>query len=105
MQKRLIVSLVAVVAMFAVALRAQHQHGGESQSGAEVQQQLGDATTAMSSHGGHEHAMGPHMRMSALREATPADIERAKQIVDTARTSLERYKDFKVAEADGFRIF
>jgi hypothetical protein len=104
MQKRVVVSLAAVVAMFAVALRAQHQHAGQTQSPAESQQQLGAATSAMSSHD-HDHHMGAHMRMSALRDPNSADTQRAKQIVDTARASLERYKEVKAAEAGGYKIF
>src|SRR5882762_9696003 len=106
MGKRLTVSLVAVVALLAIAVRAQHQHSGAAASSAEAEQQLGTVTSAMSSHDhGHDHQMGPHMHMSTLRDPKPADTARAQQIVDTARASLERYKDVKVAEANGFKIF
>jgi hypothetical protein len=106
MRKRLAVSIVAVIALLAIALRAQHQHASASSGEASTQQELGTVTSAMSSHDhGHDHGMGPHMRMSTLRNANPADIARAQKIVDTARASLERYKDVKAAEADGFKIF
>src|SRR5437016_2926047 len=68
------------------------------------QQEFSTATQAMNSPG-HEHHMGPHMRMSTLRSANAADSARAQQLVDTARATLERYKDVRIAEADGFRIF
>jgi len=49
--------------------------------------------------------MGAHMHMSALRPASAADSAKAQQIVDSARAALEKYKDVKAAEADGFKIF
>jgi len=52
-------------------------------------------------------AMGanPHMRMSPIRVASPADSARAAQIVDRARTALTKYKDVRVAEREGYRMF
>jgi hypothetical protein len=49
--------------------------------------------------------MGPHMKMTALRQPKPGDSARAQQIVEEARAAAERYKDYHVALADGFRIF
>jgi len=48
---------------------------------------------------------GPHMKMTALRKAKPGDAERAQQVADGARKAAEKYKDYHVALADGFRIF
>lgn len=53
----------------------------------------------------HHHEMGPHMHMSALRDPQPGDQQRAQAIVDQARPALERYKDYKIALADGYKIF
>jgi hypothetical protein len=53
----------------------------------------------------HHMDMGPHMKMTALRERQPGDQQRADQIVQVARGVAERYTDYKVALADGFRIF
>jgi hypothetical protein len=58
----------------------------------------------MSSMEGHMD-MGPHMKMTALRPAKPGDAARAQQVVDEARMAAERYTDFHVALADGFKIF
>lgn len=55
--------------------------------------------------GGHMHMMENHMRMTELRPATPADEERAHQIVDTLRSSIAKYHDYRVALAQGMRIF
>jgi hypothetical protein len=49
--------------------------------------------------------MGPHMKMTALREPTPGDSERAEKVVETARRVSERYLDYHVALAEGFKIF
>ncbi len=63
-----------------------------------------DSASAMRSMEGHMD-MGPHMRMTALRDARPGDAERAAQVVEAARKVAERYTDYKLALADGFKIF
>jgi hypothetical protein len=50
-------------------------------------------------------AANPHMRMSPRRTATAADSARAETIVATARAALARYKDVRVAEREGYRMF
>jgi len=49
--------------------------------------------------------MGPHMKMTALRKPQPGDAERAQKVVEAARKVSERYVDYHVALADGFKIF
>jgi len=49
--------------------------------------------------------MGPHMKMTALRPVQPGDQQRADEIVAAARRVAEKYKDYKTALSDGFRIF
>jgi len=53
---------------------------------------------------GHQH-MGPHMKMSAKRPSTPEDWSKAAEVVTELREGIEKYKDYKVALADGFRPF
>jgi len=53
----------------------------------------------------HHHQMGPHMYMTKLRAATPQDWAKADEIVNELRESIEKYKDYHVALAEGFRIF
>lgn len=53
---------------------------------------------------GHQH-MGPHMHMTAARPATPEDWARADQVASELRDAIEKYKDYRAALADGFRIF
>ena len=54
---------------------------------------------------GHHDAHGAHMTMTAMREETPEDAARAKQIVAQLRAGIEKYRDYHVALNDGFRIF
>jgi hypothetical protein len=68
----------------------------------------GDRTEADAVHSmqpGHMHMMGPHMRMTPSRAATPQDWARADQLAITLRDSIEKYKDYRDAVADGYRIF
>ena len=64
-----------------------------------------DSEPAMKSMEGHHMDMGPHMKMTSLRDPKPGDQEKADQIVKAARKAAENYRDYKVALADGFRIF
>lgn len=67
------------------------------------QDDLNAATESMSHE--HHHEMGPHMHMSTLRDPQPGDEAKAQEVVAQARQTLERYKDYNVALADGFKIF
>ena len=60
-----------------------------------------DANDSMSEH----MDMGPHMYMTAVRPANAEDEKRADEIVEVLRKSIDKYKDYRVALADGFKIF
>ena len=60
---------------------------------------------AMHSMEGKHMDMGPHMKMTALRPVQPGDQEKADQVAKAARAAAEKYQDYKVALADGYRIF
>jgi hypothetical protein len=60
---------------------------------------------AMHSMEGHHMDMGPHMKMTTTRSVQPGDQEKADQVVQAARAVAEKYKDYKVALADGYKIF
>ena len=49
-------------------------------------------------------AMAGHMTVTPLRPKQPGDEEKAKAIVAQVKASIERYKDYKKALADGFVI-
>lgn len=77
--------------------------GNQSMQGMPGMENTGNAE-AMHSMEGHMD-MGPHMKMTALRPVQPGDQEKADQIVQAARVVAERYKDYKVALDDGYKIF
>ena len=54
---------------------------------------------------GHRDAHGQHMTMTAMRERTPEDVQRANEIVAQLRAGIEKYRDYRVALNDGFKIF
>jgi hypothetical protein len=54
---------------------------------------------------GHHDAHSQHMTMTAMREQTPEDIERAKEIAVQLRAGIEKYRDYHVALSEGFKIF
>jgi uncharacterized protein involved in copper resistance len=54
---------------------------------------------------GHDDAHSHHMYMTSLRTQTPEDVQRANDIVAQLRSGIEKYKDYRAALDDGFRIF
>lgn len=90
---------VQVVHLQVHAQEEQHHHHAAEPA----QTDLNSATESMSHQ--HHHEAGPHMLMSAMRDPRPGDQEKADKVVEQARQALEKYKDYKVAEADGFKIF
>ncbi len=49
--------------------------------------------------------MGPHMKLTPKRPLEPGDLDRARYVVDTLRRSLVPYRNYRVALAQGMRIF
>jgi hypothetical protein len=49
--------------------------------------------------------MSLHMKWSEPRTPTPDDRERAAKLVAELRSALAKYKDYRAAEADGFKPF
>ncbi|PYT81418.1 MAG: hypothetical protein DMG40_09700 [Acidobacteria bacterium] len=52
-----------------------------------------------------EHAHNAHMYVTAPHPQTPEDVARAKEIVEQLRDGIEKYKDYRAALADGYKIF
>jgi hypothetical protein len=63
------------------------------------------STHAMLSMADRKMDMGPHMKMTTLRDLQPGDQEKADQVVAAARKAAAQYTDYKVALADGYKIF
>jgi hypothetical protein len=51
------------------------------------------------------HRDTKHMHMTASRPGTAADQKRAEEIVEQLRVAIEKYKDYRVALEEGFKIF
>lgn len=49
--------------------------------------------------------MGPHMKMTAYRKPTTAEVQRAEAIVHMVTTCMAKYKDYRLALHDGYQIF
>lgn len=47
----------------------------------------------------------PHMAMTAMRSQTPQDLQKANEIVAQLRSGIEKYRDYRAALNDGFKIF
>jgi hypothetical protein len=50
-------------------------------------------------------SMDPHMTLTPLRSRSAADSTRAATLVSQMHAALDRYRDARAAEADGFRQF
>ena len=73
------------------------QHGSNQNSDA--------AKAANDAMSGHDMDMGAHMFMTDLRPANAADEKRAAEVLAALRPAIEKYKDYRVALAEGFQIF
>ncbi len=49
--------------------------------------------------------MAKHMAYTNSRPFIPADSARAAQVIDELRQAIVKYRDVKVAEADGYKMF
>jgi hypothetical protein len=54
---------------------------------------------------GHHEAHNQHLHMTAMRTQTPEDAARAQEIISQLRAGIEKYKDYRVALNDGYKIF
>jgi hypothetical protein len=106
---------VAMVAMLVLALLvagrlpgqqeppAEHQH--DHMAGMDMDPAKHAEHDAVHAMGPGRHHMGPHMKLTAPREQTPEDLDRADAIVKTLRAAIEKYKDYRMAIADGYQPF
>jgi hypothetical protein len=52
-----------------------------------------------------QHGDTPHMHMTKPRPQSAEDQQRAEQIVEQLRAGIDKYKDYRVALGEGFKIF
>ncbi len=110
-------SATVVLALASIASRASaqstgtaHRHDAAPSAKAGSHTNHDTEAAADPSRAVHESMSGamsanPHMRMSPMRSASPGDSARAAQIVNRAQAALAKYKDVRVAERDGYRMF
>ena len=81
-----------------VAAQTGHAHGEHAPPPADV------AASANASMSG-PIVVSPYMKLTPERTATASDSARAAKVADELRRAIEKYKDVRVAEADGYEIF
>ena len=110
--------IIAVALLVAAVAGAQEQSEKSHEQGGMAGMEMGDAqkqaaspearaaNDAMSgAMSDHDMNMGAHMFMPDLRPANAADQKRAVEILAELRPAIEKYRDYRVALADGFEIF
>ncbi len=96
MRKKSAALLIAIFAALALAAAA-GAHDMENMDS-------GGSDNAMGAMGKHL-TMSDHMTITQSRTATPDDLKRADQILATMREKLQKYQDYKTAEADGYEPY
>jgi hypothetical protein len=103
MHRRFVIAIACV--LLVASLHAQETTGPDDGEMREMPGMSGDGSAhAMHAMEGPME-MGAHMKMTSLRTTKPGDPEKAQQVVDAARRVAEKYKDYKVALTDGYKIF
>lgn len=97
MSRRLALSLVCLAALPG-AMPA--QAGAPS-----ADPRAAEAATRQMSHHSHDSEKNPHLRLSTARPRTPEDSARGHGLVTTIRRELAKYRDVKMAIADGYQQF
>src|SRR5690349_12973436 len=101
--RRLLRSLCALACLCGPnALFAQHDH---SHAGAAPATHDMSTIDMEKSSDWTTEAMARHMAYSQPRPLTAADSVRAAHVVNELRQAIAKYKDVKVAEADGYKLF
>jgi hypothetical protein len=99
--------VAAATIMISGRLAAQHSHnhsdtavtavaGSHDMAGMDTSRTKGDWTMA---------AMAKHMAYSSTRPLTSADSIRSALVINELRQAIAKYRDVKVAEADGYKMF
>lgn len=81
-----------------------HEHGDAGSSHSSTGDKSG---MKMGASGGNwmDSAMARHMAYSSPRPLTAADSAHAAHVINELRQAIAKYKDVKVAEADGYKMF
>jgi hypothetical protein len=96
---RLRFSLLAPIFVLAVLVLLAAAHADDMEG---MDMGGGDSNSSSMGGMGAHMKMTPHMTMTELRPATPADTMRGQEIIRTMREKLGKYEDYKVAIAAGY---
>ena len=120
-RRRSLVQIALLALGFPIALAAQqgHAHGEHGSHAKPADSAAGKpaAVPAASAAGAEAVAasanaamsgpivVSPYMKLTPERAATAADSARAAQVAGQLRQAISKYKDVRVAQADGYEIF
>ncbi len=102
------VLFMATALFFATATRAQQQPSDMSDMQHETEaypEAARAANDAMDDPNMNMDDANPHMYMTVLMPTRPGDEHKAAEILDILRSSIAKYKDYRVALSDGYQIF
>jgi hypothetical protein len=94
---RLLLLMLATAMLILAAAHAHTQQPMGTMPGMDMGGDMKDMGPSMA-------AMAGHMSLTALRPPQAGDEEKARTVVAQVRASIERYKDYRRALADGFVI-
>jgi hypothetical protein len=102
---KIVAALAMTLAISAPALA--HDMNGMDMSGHDMSSMADDEAMDHDMHMGHGNMknMSLHMAFTDLRPGNDADKARAAVLVTDLQHALAKYKDYHVAEADGFKPF
>ena len=111
-KKRATALLATAALTLAAGAGAGQPRSSDNAAGAEVSEYQRDverypqaALDANAAMAGPDLDSNPHVFMTVLEPKNQDDDRRAVVILDILRKALDKYKDYRVAEADGYRVF
>lgn len=112
MQTRTAFLLATMALMWAATAGARPPQNSSKTAGAEVGDYQRDieqypeaALAANETMSGSDMDSNPHIFLTVLQPKRPDDDRRAEVILDLLRKSLARYKDYRIAVAEGYQVF
>jgi hypothetical protein len=105
-----ILAAAALLAFTPLWGQQQESQGGMSNNNASEMHDMPGMGNDGSAHAMHSMESrhidrGPHMKMTTMRDLKPGDQTKSDQVVDAARKVAAKYGDYKIALADGYKIF
>jgi hypothetical protein len=84
---------------------AQDPHAGMPDMKMDMDDAKSNEQAAMHDMADMQHGDSAHMHMTAMRQQSLGDLQRAIEIAEQLRAGIEKYKDYQVALNEGFHIF